>query len=109
VVSDRAFTNNDDSPNGLPTTIHPSTPPMTGSLVLFQQEGMKPLARFLLSLPGGVHFRRVGLTMVSKEDLPLATALVVECSRTLKCLYIRHELPGMSILHCVCTNDSILF
>jgi len=49
---------------------------------------MKPLARFLLSLPGGVHFRRLGLTLVSKEDLPLATALVVECSRTLKCLYI---------------------
>lgn len=104
MVTDRAFAGDD----GLPTTVHPSAPPMTGSLTLFQQEGVKPLARLLLSLPGGVRFQRLGLTLISEEDLSLTTALVVKCSQTLKSLWVSYQLPGTSIRHCVLANDSTL-
>ena len=44
--------------------------------------------RRLLSLPGGVHFRRLVLGLYLEEDL-LATATLIEaCSHTLECLDI---------------------
>ena len=105
MVTDGAFTDNGDVPQ---TAVHLSTPPMTGSLTHFQQEGMKPLTRLLLSLPSGVHFRRLGLILLSKEEISLTTALVVECSRTLESLYISHEFPGTSIQYCIHTNNLFL-
>ena len=105
MATDGAFTDNGSGPDELPTAAHPSTPPITGSFTPFQREGIEPLARLLLSLPGGVHFQRLGLTLLSKEsDISLATALVLECSRNLKNIFISYELPGTSTRHCVCTN-----
>ena len=63
VITSEALADNTDGPDGLPTAVYPSTSPMTGSLTLFQQRGMKPLAPWLLSLPGGIHFKK--LTLVS--------------------------------------------
>ena len=55
---------NDDNPDMLLPIIQPSSPPMlTGSLeLLLMDGGMEPLTRRLLSLPGGIHFRKLALT-----------------------------------------------
>jgi len=100
----------DDDPAcvGLPTTTLPSTPPMTGSLRLFQGVGMGPLARRLLSIPGGIHFRKLTLTLAREEDLLSSTALVEGCYQTLEYINISCEHLGVSIryhnLHW-CTNN----
>jgi len=85
----------DEDPNGPPTTALPSTPPMTGSLHLSQGAGMGPLARRLLSLPGGIHFWKLTLTLIREEDLLSSTALVEGCYQTLKSLDISCELLGV--------------
>ena len=96
----------DDShgPDGL-STAHPSSPPMTGSLILFQQDGMMPIGRRLLSLPGGIHFQKLTLTLRCREDHSLAAALVAECFHTLEYLYISCDLLGTSVRYCVRTDD----
>jgi hypothetical protein len=65
-------------------------PPLTGSLELeFSLKGwMKPFTRQLLSLLGGVHFRKFTSKCSSGEELLLATELVEACSRTLEFLDI---------------------
>ena len=66
---------------------HPSNPPaFTGSLQLMVL-GVRPLVRRLLSLPGGIHFRKLMLTFY-RQDTPLITALVEGCSHTLETLDI---------------------
>jgi hypothetical protein len=77
-----------DGPDRLPTA-QPSRPPMlTGSLKLCLQGGMEHFIRRLLSLPGGIHFRKLALTWLREEDVPLTTGLVEECFRTLESLEI---------------------
>ena len=83
-----SLTVENDHPNLLPTATLPSTPPMTGYLYLFRRKGLKPLARRLLSLPGGIHFQNIFLTLHYEEDYSLATALVEGCSHVLKSLNI---------------------
>ena len=58
---------------------------------------MGPLARRLLSLPGGIHFRKLTLTLVCEEDLLSSTALVEGCDKTLEYLDISCEHLGVSI------------
>jgi len=90
-------TDKNDSPGGIPPAVQP--PPMTGSLNLSQGGGMGSIARWLLSLPGGAHFRRLNLECRREGDLSLVIALVEECSRTLESLEIASGFFGTSIWH----------
>jgi hypothetical protein len=77
----------------IPTTTQPSSSPkFTGSLELFLGGRMKPFARRLLSLPRGIHFQKLTLMWHHEEDLSTTTALVEECSYTLKSLDITWNL-----------------
>ena len=60
---------------------------------------MKPFVRRLLSLPGGIHFWRLQMTLVYEEALLSATVLVEGCFQTLKHLDISCEHLGVSIRH----------
>ena len=80
------------------TAVQPSNPPkFTGSLDLFMRGGMGPIANRLLSLPGGINFREFTFTWFHKGDAQLITALVEECSHSLKSLKIACATDGMSI------------
>jgi hypothetical protein len=92
-----AGTDDSDGSEGDETLIaaRPAIPSMfTGSLELYLQAGMEPIARRLLSLPGGIHFRKFTLTWLREEELPLMMALVGECSHTIESLNIGSELFG---------------
>ena len=86
-------------PAGLLTAIQPRSPPMTGSLTINQENGMGSIVRRLLSLPGGIHFRRVSLRLCGGEDDLLATALVKECSHTLESLELLCGFHGTPTLY----------
>ena len=65
------------------------TPPaLTGDLKLFLPYGMEPIARRLLDLPSGLHFRHFTVSCRLEHDLRWVNALVVECSVTLESLVI---------------------
>jgi hypothetical protein len=81
------------------TAYPPSTPIFAGSLELCLRGEMEPLTRRLLSLPSGIHFRRLTLTCLRKGDLSSTTALVEGCSHTLESLDISWGLPSKSIQH----------
>ena len=83
-----------------PIATQPSIPPMfTGSLELWMKAGMEPFAGRLLSLPGGIHFRKLTLTWLHDKDLSTTMALVEGCSHTLEFLDITWGLLGKSIRH----------
>ena len=93
--SDVSVWRNDQS-DVLPAVVLPSNLPVfTGSLEL-SRAGTKPFARRLLSLPGGIHFRRLSLTQFYDEDISLATQLVEECSHTLESLDVTCSLYSAS-------------
>jgi hypothetical protein len=88
-----------DGSDWLLTATQPPAPlRLTGSLELFLQGGMELATRRLLSLPGGIHFRKLTLPWVCEEDLLAITGLVEGCTHTLESLQIA-ELPGTSIWH----------
>ena len=93
--------NNDGSEEGeMPTATRlPTLPMFTGSLELSLKKEMEPITRRLLSLPGGIHFRRLNLTCFSEGDILLATALVEECSHTLESLDIKWQLYDAFVRH----------
>jgi len=83
-----------DYSDELPTVVQPSNPPVfTGSLTL-SRGGMTPIARRLLSLPSGIHFRRLDLMQFHDEDVPSTTRLVEDCSHTLESFDITCSLYG---------------
>ena len=83
--------------DGPPTIVHPSNPPkFTGSLELMTN-GMVLIARRLLSLPGGIHFRKLVLRWTQDEDILLASALVERCFHTLESLDITCYSSGTPI------------
>ena len=91
---------NDGGSDELSTVVQPSNlPTFTGSLNLVIRGGMGPIVRRLLSLPDGIHFRKLALTWCHEEDVPLTTELVERCSCALECLDIACEPSGTSILH----------
>jgi hypothetical protein len=93
------LSDSDDDPHWLPATAQPSSPPrFTGSLEVYLKGGKNSFARRLLSLPGGIHFRKLALTWLEEEDPSLMTALIEKCSHTLESLDIFHSLLGTSIL-----------
>jgi len=57
----------------------------------------KPITSRLLSLPAGIHFRKLTLTWYHEEDLSLTMGLVEECSHTLESLDINHTVRCASI------------
>jgi hypothetical protein len=71
------------------TAAQPSNKPtFTGSLKLNLERGMEPFIRRLLSLPGGIHFRKLILTGVSGLDPSVIMELVEGCSHTVESLHI---------------------
>ena len=81
------------------TIAQPWNPPaFTGYLDLLIVGGMEPIARRLLSLPGGINFRKLSITWFHEQDLSLAMALVERCYRTLESFSITRDLIGTSVL-----------
>ena len=93
--------NGDGSKEGeMPTATQRPTPPVfTGSLKLHMKQELKPFTRRLLSLPGGIHFRKLTLKCFSGGDLLLTTALIEGCSHTLESVDITSDLRGMFSRH----------
>ena len=88
----------DDDGSDDPLALQPSNAPVfTGSLELPLDEGMKPIASRLLSIPGGIHFRRLVLKWYCSEDLFLTMGLVEECSHTLESLDVARTFYGTSV------------
>jgi len=78
-----------------PTIVQPSSlPKFAGSLDLFLREGVEPIIRRLLSLPGGIHSRKLILMWFCEEEISLTAALVERCSHTLEFFKITCNLPG---------------
>jgi len=88
-----------NSPDGPSTVIQPpSTPVFTGTLCICGDwRGIKSIAHRLLSLPGGIHFRKLGLDWYKEEDILLTIGLVEECSHTLESLDITCAFSGESM------------
>ena len=83
----------------IPTAAQPSTSPMfTGTLELYRHGGVKPFAHRLLSIPGGIHFRKLILSWDDDDDPPSITKLLDGCSHTLESLNIAADPPGTPIL-----------
>ena len=63
-----------------------TSPKFTGTLSL--KGGLKSIARWLLGLPGGLHFTRISMRWYEIEDLEWARDLGLACSSTLESLAI---------------------
>jgi len=88
----------DDGDGGLPPiTQHNNPTKFTGSLDLLMMDGMGPIARRLLPVPGGMHFRALTVMWVHEEDISLTRALVERCSHTLESLDITCDPNGTFI------------
>jgi len=94
VVTHKSLIDDNSGPGWPPTITRPS-PPMAGSLTLIRREGLKPFARWLLSLPDGINFQKLTLKLLHEEDILLATALVEGCSHTLESLDVICEYLGV--------------
>ena len=72
-----------------PTSFQLSKPPaLTGSLELSFVFGMGLIPTRLMSLPSGLHFRRLDLAWSSDEDISSTAALVERCCHTIEHLNI---------------------
>ena len=93
-----------------PTAAQLSNPPtFTGSLKLLLGRGTKQFTHRLLSLPGGIHFRKLNLTCSHAEDLSMTTSLVEGCSHSLESLDITCSLRSMSIRHLRPCDNLLIF
>jgi len=85
-----------DGPDRSSAVTQPSnSPTFNGTLDLWG--GVLPLIRQLLSLPDGIHFRKLILTCRNELDLRMEVALVEGCSRSLESLHIGCSLDGPSV------------
>ena len=92
--------NANDDPNKQPNIPQPSTsPPFTGPLRLFARAGTEFIASRLLSLPNGLHFRKLDLTWYRGADSSCTTALVEECRSTLEYIKIDYGCIGTPAQH----------
>ena len=102
VYSDHWAVDGVDGPDPLPSLVQPSNPPIfTGSLNLFLGWGIKCIARPLLSLLSGIHFRKLALTWCEEEDPLLTMTLVEKCSHTVETLEVTYR-RGASVPHRRC-------
>jgi len=86
-----------DDSDGLPIAAQPPNHPVfTGSFKVVTI-GLAPITHQLLSLLGGIHFRKLALTSERGEDISSITALVEKCSHTLESLDITCDPLGASI------------
>lgn len=76
------------------TAEHTDLPPFTGSLDLCLGGEMGLIARRLLSLPSGLHFRKMHLAWTHARDIPSIMALVEGCSSTVESLTVASGYPG---------------
>ena len=84
----------------IPTAARPSSPHrFTGTLELCLGGTIGPVARRLLSLPSGIHFRKIILVWLHQDDFSMITALVEKCSDLLESLDITENITGKLILH----------
>ena len=98
LIAYEASADNSDGHDELSATTHPLNPPtFTGSLDLSIKQGIKPIAHQLLSLPGGIYFRKLTFTWFHEEDPPSTMALINKCSPTLESLSIVCGLGGTSV------------
>ena len=81
----------------------------TGSLDLYLKGWMEPVIRWLLAIPGGIHFRKLALSWSRQEDISLTMALMEGCSHTLESLYISLDLDGTPIWYLCLLSSSFLF
>ena len=95
----------------MPTAVQPSSVPVfTGTLDLHLEGGpVGAVINWLLSPPGGIHFRKLTFSWFCEEDIPLTMALMEECSHTLESLYICCDLSGTSIGHHIRMGSLFLF
>jgi len=101
---------NGDGSDGFPTTIQlTNSPALTGSLELQLGGRIGPIVPRLLSLPGGIRFRNLNLTLCREEDHSLVNALLEGCSYTLESLNISHDLDCTSIDIHAHTDTLLLF
>ena len=83
------------SARGPPIPIPPSnSPPLTGTLGLDLPGGAEITVSRLLSLPNGLHFRRITLVWFRKDDIRWINDLIAGCSNTLETLDIKRRLFG---------------
>ena len=99
---------NTKDPLGLHTVIPSTSPPFIGSLVFHIGGRAADVARQLLDLPSGLHFRWLTLLWDRETDISWIAELVVKCSRTLESLSISHS-PGTFIHIRHHTDNSSLF
>ena len=88
--------------NEQPAIPRPFNPPVfTGSFKLFVHvpEAIKPIIRWLLLLPGGLHFRELKLRLGCNEDVSPIGALVEACSSTIETLEIDSLVYCTSVSH----------
>ena len=84
---------NSGAPDDPTTAIQPLIPPsFTGSLELDLWAQMDSMTSQLLSTPGGLHFRRLHLTLNKQTDASAIAALVGRCHVTLESLEVVCEL-----------------
>jgi hypothetical protein len=86
-IHHKAMPDDDDGSDRVPPS---STPMFTGSLELRLWGGMKPITHWLLSLPGGIHFRKLIWAWYHKKELSLMMALAERCSHTLESLDVTY-------------------
>ena len=96
----KVSTDDGGNSNGVLTAVRPSSSPVfTGFLDLSLRGAMKPIVDRLLSLPGGIHFRKLTLKWFHETD-PLSTMALVEgCSHTLESLHWSYHLFGTPSQH----------
>jgi hypothetical protein len=75
-------------------TSPPTSPKLTGELVMRMWSGIRSDVRRLLDLPGGLHFSSISTTSPIRDAESMAD-LVSRCSDTLKFLSISYYSPGM--------------
>ena len=74
-----------------------ASPPLTGTLELCWARGIESIARRLLGLPNGLHFRILDCTWYLEDDLQWIKALVEGCADTLQ--YVRVERRAFGEFH----------
>ena len=83
----------------VPQIIVRPSPAYTGTLDLSLYNGKDRMVNWLLSLPNGLHFRKVVTRWFHTEDAQSTNALIAGCSDTLECLIISisHPIPRSSV------------
>ena len=107
-VDNVVWVHNESDSDELSTVIQPQiSPAFTGSLAL-SPGGMEYVSRGLLSLPGGIHFRKLTMRWYYEDGPSLITALIEKCCHTLEFLDIQSVSGCTSAGSYVFTNDSPL-